>query len=134
MTIEAAIGNLTTKLLAVPGMKQVPSGPIEDIGLFPFGVAYERSASTNGLAYGSADDLVTLWVEIHVSRVLLQEAIIQAMALRTPFLKSLIGDPTLGNTVSTVNDIRRTFGALKWGWVETIGYRFEIDVKVMLDL
>jgi hypothetical protein len=84
------------------------------------------------LAYGSADDLVTIFAEIHVSRALLAAAVTQAMGLRDPFLQSLIADPTLGDTVSTTNEIRRSFGRMEWGDVETIGYRFEIDVKVMI--
>ncbi len=130
MTTTAAINHIATMLTALPGMKSAPALPPESTGMFPFGVVYEARATTNTLAYGSADDLVTLFAEIHVSRTLLGSAIATAMAFRDPFLKALIADPTLGGSVSTINEIRRVFGRLASGSVETIGYRFEIDIKV----
>lgn len=132
MTVTAAIVNLAGKLASLPGIKTAPTSPPEDPGVYPFGVAYEASAVTNTLAYGSANDLATIFVEIHVSRVLLGNAIEKAMSFRDPFLIALINDPTLGGTVSTTNEIRRSFGRMVWGEVETIGYRFEIDVKVVI--
>lgn len=130
MTIEAAITKLQTHALALTGMKDAPDQPPETINVFPFSIAYERTAETLQRGYGFADDIVTLWVEFHVARQLLQGGVQTAMALRDPFLKKLIGDPTLGGSVSTITAIRRTFGWLKWGGTDTIGYRFEIDVKI----
>lgn len=132
MTTTAAIANIAAKLGALPGIKSAPVVPPEDAGVYPFGVTYEAHANTNTLAYGSADDLVTIFAEIHVSRVLLANAVTLAMSFRDPFLAALIADPSLGGTVSTTNEIRRSFGRLVWGDVETIGYRFEIDVKVTI--
>jgi hypothetical protein len=131
-SVTNAIGVLATKLRALSGIKNAPNVPPEDAGLFPFGVAYEATGTTNANAEGFANDIVTIFVEVHVARVLLGNAVLQAMAFRDPFLVALLSDPTLGGTVSTINEIRRTFGRLEWGGVETIGYRFEVDVKVVM--
>ena len=132
MTVEAAILNLQAKLLALSGMKAAPDAPPEGAGAFPFAVSYERTGTLAMRSAGFADDLATIWCEIHVSRQILPIAIGTAMAFRDPFLKAIIADPTLGGSVSTVNAVRRTFGALKWADIDTIGYRFEVDVKVTL--
>jgi hypothetical protein len=48
-------------------------------------------------------------------------------------LKMITLNPTLGGNVSTINEIRRTFGGLVWGDVDTIGYRFELRCKVQIN-
>jgi len=130
MSVDTALANLTSKLAALPGMKSAPTLIPEDPGVFPFGIAYERSGVLVARAAGEANDLATLFVEIHVARSLLGQAIQLASTFRDPFLLALIADPTLGGSVSTMNDVRRTFGVLEWAGVQTIGYRFEIDVKI----
>lgn len=129
MTIEAAITNLQAKILSLTGVKSAPAKPPESAAAFPFGVSYERTGTLASHSAVFADELVTIWCEIHVSRTLLGNGIAQAQALRDPFLKLLIADPTLAGTVSTIRDIRWTFGKLAWADVETIGFRFEVEVK-----
>lgn len=133
MTIEAAILNLQDKLLALSGMKAAPDYPPEGAGAFPFGVSYERNAGTMANSDSFADDLAVIWCEIHVARQILPKAIQTAMAFRDPLLKALIADPTLAGSISTIRwPVLRTFGLLTWGGLETIGYRFEVPVKVLL--
>ncbi len=44
---------------------------------------------------------------------------------------AIMADPTLGGTVDTVVDpITYTFGAMEWAGLETIGYSYEIVVKI----
>lgn len=132
MTIEAAIIDLQTKLLGIAGLKSAPTSPPEATMSFPFAVSYERSGRlvTHSAYFG--DELVTIYCEIHVTRTILPAAISLAMTFRDPFIKAVIADPTLGDNVSTINEIRWTFGALKWDTVDTIGYRFEIDCKIQV--
>jgi hypothetical protein len=130
MTIQAAITNLQAKALALTGVKAAPDKPPEGTGAFPFAVSYERSGTMVLRSANFADDLATIFTEVHVSRQILPVAINTAMALRDPFLVSIRDDPTLGGSISTVREVRRTFGRLEWGGIETIGYRFEIDIKV----
>ena len=132
MTLEAAIANLQAKALALPGMLAAPETPPESVDVYPFAVSYERSGSLQLRSATFADDLATIFTEIHVSRQFLSLAIQTAMSFRDPLLKAILADPKLGDSVSTVLAIRRTFGTLVWGDIDTIGYRFETDVKVTL--
>jgi F0F1-type ATP synthase membrane subunit c/vacuolar-type H+-ATPase subunit K len=132
MTIELAIANIQTKMLALSGMKAAPNVPPEGTAVFPFAVCYERSGEMILHSAGFAQDLAVIWAEIHVGRGLLGPAITQAMAFRDPFQVALMNDPTLGGTVSNFTTVRRTFGLLSWGGVETIGYRWEIGLKMQI--
>jgi hypothetical protein len=131
MTIEAAIADLQTKLLALTGMKDAPSTPPEAAGAFPFAVTYERMGTLASHSALWAHELVTLVSEVHVARGNLGTAVTQAMTFRDPFIKAIIADPTFSNSAE-LRDIRWNFGALEWNKVETLGYRFEIDIKVMI--
>ena len=133
MTIEAAIADLQASLLSLSGMKAAPAAPTEGTGAFPFAVSYERVGTLNIRSASFGDDLATIFCEIHVARQSLPQDIALAMTFRDAFLRAILADPTLGGTVSAVNQVRRTFGAMEWGGMQTIGYRFEIDVKVRLD-
>ncbi len=141
MSIEGGIANLQTKVLALTGMdiagrtvkmQAAPEQPTEAANQFPFAVAYEREAETVFAASEYAQDAGLIYCEIHVARVMLGAAIVLAMSFRDPFLKLLIADPTLGRNVSPITRVKRTFGALTWGKVDTIGYRFEIAVPSAL--
>jgi hypothetical protein len=132
MTIEAAITNLQGKWMSLAGIKSAPNVPPEGVGAFPFAVSYERSGTFDIQSAGFGFDLATIYSELHVSRQLLPVSITTATNFRDNFLKLLIGDPTLSESVSNVRQIRRTFGRLEWGGIETIGYRFEVDVKLLI--
>ena len=132
MTVQAAILNLQAKALALSGMKSAPDAPPDAAGAFPFAASYERIGKMVTHSYGFSHELVTIFTELHVTRQNLTVAIDTAMPFRDPFLVAIRNDPTLGGTISTIEEVRWTFGALKWGTVDTIGYRFEIDVKVAI--
>lgn len=133
MTVEAAVLDLQSKLLALSGMKAAPDYPPETAAPFPFGVSYEASATTEmgSFTYPLMDDRATIISEIHVSRVILPKAIKLAYQFRDLFLEAILDDGNLSDSVAGVTEIRRTFGRLEWGGIETIGYRFEIDVVVL---
>lgn len=135
MSVETAINYLAGVVGALPGMKQAPTAPIESPGgVFPFAVTYEYTGTFQAESGGFGHDLVTLFVDIHVQRFMLPESIALAMSFREPFLKALIADPTLGGSVSTFNEVRHTFGEMMYNNTKTIGYRFEIDIKVSVEV
>ncbi len=41
----------------------------------------------------------------------------------------LLADPTLGGNCETVTDMSYSFGAMAYGGVDTIGYRYSITYK-----
>jgi len=132
MSVEGAIERLVQIAGAVPGTKQAPAVPPETASGFPFVVAYERTGETLFEGAGFGHDLVTIYLEVHLSRVMLAAAIEKAAVYRNAVLAGIMADPTLGGSVAALRGLRRTFGALGWGGVVTVGHRFEVDVKVLL--
>ena len=128
MTIEAAIAHLQGIAGDLTGMREAPAAPPESANQFPFAICYERTGETELSTVDSVDDTATIFLEIHVARQLLPAAITTAMTFRDPFLEAVYADLSLGGSVSICTGVRRTFLAMIYAGVETIGYRFEIDV------
>lgn len=131
-SVELAIANLQTKSLAVSGMKEAPSVAVATANQYPFSLAYEEEGEFLLQSVGFAFDLVTIIVEHHVANQVLPKAIALAASLRDPFLRAIRDDPTLGNTVNEVRFIRRRFGRLEFGSIQTIGYQYRIGIKLTL--
>jgi len=125
-----AIAKIQDKWLAITGISNAPDEPPESANVFPFVATFDRSGTLRPRSYGWGQDVVTIYSELHMARTLLTAAISAAYGHKATFLQKLLSDPTLGGTVSTINEVRYTFGYLNWGEVKTVGYRFEIDVKV----
>ena len=130
MTLSTAIAWIQGEVAEYRGMRAAPAQPPEGANQFPFSVCYNRNGELANQRSGFADELETIILEVHVSRALLSEAVTRALTYHALVLATLIGAPTLGDTVATQNGVRWTFGELGWGGVVTIGYRYEIDVKM----
>lgn len=129
MSLEGAISALQAHAIEA-GCQTAPSTPPEDLSGFPFSVSYEVSGD---LFTQSADwgyDIATIAVDMHVNRSDLPTDVSTAYTLRLAFMQKLIGDPTLGNSVLSIEgQPHRDFGAMKYGKMDTIGYRWRIRVK-----
>jgi hypothetical protein len=129
MTLSNAISDLQDKALAL-GVKAAPKTIPEGMSVFPFAVSYPRTGSGQVASAGFGHQFHTIWTEIHFNRTLLGAAIDEAMPYIESLFSAIIGDPTLSSTVSSVTAVRYTFGRLEWAGEQTIGVRFEVDVKV----
>lgn len=130
MALSDAIKDIQKKVKALEGIQAAPDEPVEGINVHPFAVSYARTGKILFASAGWGHYLQTVVCEIHCSRGMLTLAIQRAMPYIESFVEALQADPTLGDTVSTVNEIRYTFGRLEWGEDTNIGIRFEIDVKL----
>ncbi len=129
MTLAAAISDLQDKVLAL-GVKAAPKTIPEGMSVFPFAVSYPRAGNGALQSAGFGFIFHTIFTEIHFNRTLLGPAVDDATPYIESMFASLVGDPTLSDTVSEVRAIRYTFGRLEWAGEQTIGVRFEVDVKV----
>lgn len=134
MAIKDVVQNVQGKWRTLAGILSAPDTPPENANVFPFAVTYERAGRIQPQSYGWSQDFITVFSELHVSQTMFQEAIVIAQSYKDDFTKLFISDPSLGKTVSTVREIRYTFGRLEWNGIQTIGYRFEIDAKVNLQI
>jgi len=129
MSLEGAIGQIQTIVRAIPGIQSAPTSPPSSAGAFPFAVSYPRSGNLvmNSVDWGNV--LHTVYTELHFANQLLEISIPQSMPYARLVFLGLMADVTLGGNVSEISAVRYTFGKLAWAGVETIGFRFEIDMK-----
>lgn len=130
MTLPNALANIQTLVLGIGGIRSAPNKVTEGANVFPFAVSYMRSGRLElpGAGYGRHFHII--YTEIHVARQILPKAISLATSFIEPFFAAVIADPNLGGSVQEIIGVRYTFGRLEWSGMETLGMRFELDVKL----
>lgn len=129
--IETSIAALQAHALAI-GLAAAPNTPPENAAVFPFSAAYEDSGELIQQSYKWGYDKAVIAVEFHIAHRVLNINVTQAYALRDAFMRRLISDPRLGGGCETTNRISRQFGRMEYNGVETVGYRWLIEVKIHL--
>jgi len=129
-TLSNAIAQVQSLVRGLAGVRDAPDYPPEKASAFPFAVAYPGTGRwVGGAPAGEKRGLHTIIVELHVARKDLPRDVEGAMGYVESIPNAILNAPTLSGTVDTVNEIRYTFGALNYGDLQTIGYRFEVDIK-----
>lgn len=134
--LDNACLQVSKYLHTLGGIKIAPLRPLESFSDFPFSVCY---ASSGVIEFGSAQDkkgLHTLVVELHVARKDLPDDIQAAMgygdSIPNLLMSKLINDNNWNHTIDTFKRISYTFGAMSWGEVSTLGFRFRVEeVKIL---
>jgi hypothetical protein len=129
MSLVTAITRVQAIAGGLAGIRQAPTNPPESSAMFPFAVSYAKSGTETPQSAGWSVSLHTLVCEIHCQRSNLPLSVAQALPLYELFAAAVLADPTLAGTVQTTNQLRYTFGGMKYADVPTIGYQIEIDVK-----
>jgi len=131
MSLTAAVTQLQTIASGLTDMRLAPNYPPEQANAFPFAISYIESGRLESTRLGKilSDGFHVLATEIHVARRDLPTAIESAEGFLALFLTALQADPALDGNVLAIDAMRYTFGALQYGGVDTIGYRFLLDVR-----
>ena len=116
--------------LGLPNMRDAATFPKEKAASYPFAVSFPYMGTWDSMSGGWMQGLHTIATEIHVARKNLPRDVKAVIDFCETFANALLSDPTLGGHVSTINTITYTFGPLSWGGQATLGYRFQIAVKV----
>jgi hypothetical protein len=129
-TLAEVIAVIQARALALAGMRTAPAYAPEQSASYPFAVSFPARGEWDSLSGGWMIGLHTIATEIHVARKDLPADMRAVIGFCETFADALLREPTLGGCVSTINAVRYTFGPMAWGGQDTIGYRFEVDVKV----
>jgi hypothetical protein len=131
MSVTGAVARLQTLSSGLTGMRLAPNYPPEQANAFPFAISYIDNGRLESARLGSvlSDGYHVLATEIHVARRDLPTAIESAEGFLALFVTALQGDPTLNSQVMIIERMNYTFGALQYGGVDTIGYRFLLDIR-----
>lgn len=131
----AVIQAIQDTVITVTGIREAPDYPPEQINDFPFAVAFPAEGVHSFSVPGERLFLGSAILEIHVSRADLPTAVENSIGFGDSIPAALMADPTLSGTCDTFEDIQQFFGALNWGDIQTIGYRFTIrNIKIRTNL
>jgi hypothetical protein len=132
MTISAAIARMQALANACSDVQSAPSVATESISDAIFAVSYATSGRIAYESSGFALAHPTIVTEFHVPATSLTDAIPIAELYLNEFPAKLMADPTLNGTVQHIKETRFEFGKLKFGAMDTVGVRFETDVKLQV--
>lgn len=131
----AVIQAIQDTVITVTGIREAPDYPPEQVSDFPFAVAFPAEGDHNFGVVGERMFLGDIVLEIHVSRVDLPTAVENSIGFGDTIPDALMADPTLNGTCDTFEKIHQSFGALNWGEIQTIGYRFTIrNIKIRTNI
>ena len=131
-SLLSAITQVQTTIAAVTGIKAAPANPPDaPSGQWPLSVAFPRLGRFSGGGYAQVVGYHTIIVQIHYARADLARAYSTICPYLETVIEALLADPTLGATVTTIDgEITYTFGEMVWGGIPTIGWQFDVPVKI----
>lgn len=135
--LEDAVVSLQNLISQISGLRGAPTEPPEKITTWPFSVAFPGEGEWI-FGDGSYDTgLHTIILQIHTARKDLPRDVLKVInygELVREKLRSgtniFLPDTTGAATCSTITDLRYTFGFLTYGGVPTLGWAFEIVIKI----
>ena len=133
MSLEGAIDQLQAIARGLAGIKSAPDDPPEQASAFPFAVTYPSSGDWDGSSSGEilTRESHALTCEIHLGRsASLPSAIAQAIPYHDLFLAAIRADSNLNDEVEVIETGGYTFGPMQWANIDTIGYRFTVNVRI----
>lgn len=125
--LSSAIVYIQALMRQVEGVKAAPDYPPEQLDPFPFVVAFPGSGTWAFGGGGFARGLHTIELQVHIARKDLPHDVEAITKFVDLIPLKLLGDPTLGGTISTFGTVRYEFVPMVWNSVSTIGVRFFIE-------
>jgi len=120
------------------GAREAPVDPPESNVGFPFAVCYPNSGLVKGLRVSARVDTVDLFLDVHLSRQNLPLNVQAALSFWEKFPDLIIEDNILGGTVENIDlmnaGMKFVFGNMSYAGIDTIGFRFTIQVKIRRSL
>jgi len=138
--LEDAVAALQFLIGQIDGLRGAPTDPPEKITAFPFAVAFPTDGEW---AFGDESydtGLHTIVLQIHTARKDLPrdvaaiipygELVREKLRGGTNGINILLPDSAGSATVDTIDGLRYTFGKLNYEGIPTIGWSFEVDIKI----
>jgi hypothetical protein len=130
--IDDAILQLQTHALELTSenIKSAPSYPVETAASMPLVITYISEGTAEAVEATTVKMLYTINVDFHVNRTSMKSAYTQINNIIPEYIQRLAGDPTLGDTVDTINfPISFTVGPAQWDTMVTQMASLSIPVK-----
>ncbi|MCK9600783.1 MAG: hypothetical protein M0R06_17210 [Sphaerochaeta sp.] len=132
-TLASACNAIQIAAGGVSGIKYAPEQPPETPEDFPFVVTYPETFTGTINTMEDFRMLYNITVELHISRQDLPVDVARLLAYAESFPNVIF--KALKTNAIAASGITGTFGALEWGGIETIGYRWTVqNVKVITNI
>jgi len=130
-SLNAAIGDVISTIDAVTGVKAFDNPADAPSGQWPLGIGFPRAGRFTGGGSQQTTGYHTIVIQLHYPRSSLSKAYSTIIPYVEGIIEALHADPTLGGTVTTISgDIGYSFGSMTWAEIPTIGWQFEVPVKI----
>ncbi len=127
MTLQATVEWIQDQTGALSGIRTAPDFPLEQVGAFPFVVAYMGGGTFEKGEAGGIVERHDFIIELHIARKDLPRDIEKAVAYVDSIPAAIMADSTLGGTVLQFESIVYEFAPeMFWDAVKTIGFRFTV--------
>ena len=129
--LQNAIEDVQGTIRALTGIAGAPNDPTDaPSGQWPVSVAFPRSGQFSGGGNQQVQGLHNIVVQLHYPRADLERAYAAIVPYVETIAEAVLDDPTLGSTATASGPLTYTFGAMTWASVNTIGWQFELTVKI----
>ena len=118
---------------AISGIRGAPDTPPDQINMFPFSIAYPTSGDWRRTRIGTREGVQSIAVELHFSRTGLARDVAEALPYGDSVVEALLANLSLSGAIFDLNNISWTFGPMKWGGIDTIGWRFILKAAMQAD-
>jgi len=128
-TLQKAIDQIQTEVGAISGIRAAPDEPPDQISVYPFAVCFADNGTYDIGPPEVMTGLHTITLELHIARKDLTRDVQKAMVYAKSIPNAIYKGFTDGNlaAIATLSTIRYEFGALGWGGIDTLGFRFFIE-------
>ncbi|RPI96981.1 MAG: hypothetical protein EHM39_10290 [Chloroflexi bacterium] len=128
-TLQQAIDEIQAVVGAVPGIRQAPTVPPEDLSFFPFAVAFVEAGEWIIGPPELMTGLHTVVIELHVARKDLPRDVTAAMRYAKAIPNAILDAHRKAEFTAfqTFERITYEFAALGWNDTATLGFRFRIE-------
>ena len=130
--LSDAIIEIQTLAGTMSGVRKAPTSPPDKMSHYPFVICYPGTGTITKMSAGWKQGLQTVILEIHVARKDMARDVAKLIDYEDDLMDLLWADSNSGlsSTADTITEIRYQFGALDYDDTATIGWRFEIDIKI----
>lgn len=131
-SIKGAITALQNIIREVEGINDASQEPPENLGVYPYAVAYPGGGFMQiGAPAGVVKSVHDIILEVHTGRVDLAYDYEQVTPIFERVAAAILTDPTFNNNGTIADNITFIWGELGWvGSGQTIGWRWTIPFKI----
>lgn len=128
--LRSSIGEIQTLIAGLAGVRQAPTDPRDELNVFPFAVCFPNTGSSVARPIDDQTALHNLTLEIHTARKSLTRDMTTLYPYPELVANALYGNNGKWSNFNSVNNITYELTSGVWGSIQTLVYRFVVQIKI----